>query len=239
MKSIHRRGLSFWRILTAALLIIGIFAGSEAAAQQKQNRYTVLIDPAHGGEETGVMADAIREKDLNLKLALLIREEGKKAPNLQFRLTRSTDVRMTIAERIKAAAEMKPDCLISIHVNAGFGKKAAGYEVYFPGFGQAAAAVGDSAPILKDMVKNRYLNDSVRLAQQVQSGLDTVFPRMGRGLRDAPNPLLEGMNIPGVVVEVGFATHPEDRKKLLDPEKQQAVAVAVVKSLQNYFQKAP
>lgn len=226
-------------ILILALLSIGLFFLPGADAQQKQTRYTVVIDPAHGGEETGVIADAIREKDLNLKLALLIRDEGRKAPNIQFRLTRSTDVKMTIAERIKTAGATKPDCLISLHVNAGFGKKAAGYEVYFPGFGQSTAAGGESAPILKDMAKNRYLNDSVGLAQHIQSGLDTVFPRMGRGLRDAPSPLLEGLTIPGVVVEVGFATHPEDRKRLLDQETQKGVAQAVVKSLQNYFQKTP
>ena len=102
----------------------------------QQNRYTVLIDPAHGGEEAGVVADKLREKDLTMNLALLIREESQKVENLQVRLTRSTDRTMTVAERIKAAGDFKPDCLISLHVNAGFGKKATGYEVYFPGFRQ-------------------------------------------------------------------------------------------------------
>ncbi len=59
--------------------------------------------------------------------------------NLQVRLTRSTDRTMSVAERIKAAGDFKPDCLISLHVNAGFGKQASGYEVYFPGFRQNAS----------------------------------------------------------------------------------------------------
>ena len=89
------------------------------------------------------------------------------------------------------------------------------------------------------MARNKSLNDSVRLAQQIQSGLETVLPRKGRGLRDAPSPLLDGLTIPGLVVEIGFATHPDDRKKLTEPETQKAIANAVVKGLQNYFSSLP
>jgi len=134
---------------------------------------------------------------------------------------------------------MKADCLLSLHVNAGFGKKSTGYEIYFPGFRQVASGGGESSPIIKDMARNKSLNDSVRLAQQIQSGLETVFPRKGRGLRDAPSPLLDGLTIPGLVVEIGFATHTEDRKKLTEPETQRAIASAMVKGLQDYFSKMP
>ena len=107
-----------------------------------------------------------------------------------------------------------------------------------PGFGRPSMEETNLAAILKDMEKNRYLNDSVRLAQQIQTGLETVFPRQGRGLRDAPSPLLEGLTIPAVVVELGFATHPEDRNKLTDEKTQKAVARAVVEGLWKYLQKA-
>ncbi|MCX5818414.1 MAG: N-acetylmuramoyl-L-alanine amidase [Deltaproteobacteria bacterium] len=209
-----------------------------AGAQQK-NAYLVLIDPAHGGGDPGVVSDKLREKDLTMNIALLIRQEAQKKPGLQVQLTRSADRGMTIAERVKAAETMKADCLLSLHVNAGFGKKSTGYEIYFPGFRQAVSGGGDSSPIIKDMARNKSLNDSVRLAQQIQSGLETVFPRKGRGLRDAPSPLLDGLTIPGLVVEIGFATHPDDRKKLTEPETQRAIASAVVKGLQNFISKAP
>jgi N-acetylmuramoyl-L-alanine amidase len=224
-------------IFTLALLTIGHVPSVGAGAQQ--NRYTVLIDPAHGGEETGVVSDRLREKDLTMNLALLIRQEAQKKANFLVQLTRSDDRTMTTAERNKAAGALKPNCLLSLHVNAGFGKKATGYEVYFPGFRQTLAGGDESAAILKDMVKNRYLNDSVRLAQEIQTSIETVFPRQGRGLRDAPSPLLDGLTIPGVVVEISFATHPEDRKRLTDEGKQRAVARALVEGLWNYFQKTP
>ena len=202
----------------------------------RQNAYVILIDPAHGGEDTGVVSDKLREKDLTLNMALLLRQEGQKISDFQLQLTRSADRSMSITERLARVAAVKPDCLVSLHVNAGFGKKATGYEVYFPGFRQAAGG-GDSSAILKDMARNKSLNDSVRLAQQMQSGLERVFPRKGRGLRDAPSPLLEGLNIPGVVVEIGFATHPDDRKKMTGQETQKAVAKALLKGLQDYFRK--
>lgn len=204
-----------------------------------QNRYTVLIDPAHGGDDPGVVSDQIREKDLTMNIALFMRQEAQKGEGLQLQLTRSADKTMTVAERIKAALALKPDCLISLHINAGFGKKATGYEVYFPGFRQTAAPGGETAPVLKDMVKNRSLNDSVRLAQQIQASIETVFPRKGRGLRDAPNPLLEGLTVPGLVVEMGFATNPEERKRLTGEETQRAIARALVKGIREYFAKTP
>jgi len=219
------------------LVVIGLVPVGGAGAQQ--GRYTVLIDPAHGGEDPGVVSDRIREKDLTLNLAPLIRQEAKKTPGLQIQLTRSEDRTVTTADRIKSALAAKPDCLISLHINAGFGKKAAGYEVYFPGFRQGSPGSVETAPIIKDMERNKHLNDSVRLAQRIQASLESVFPRMGRGLREAPNPFLEGLNIPGLVVEVGFATHPEDRKKLTGEEAQRAVARALLKGLQGYFEKGP
>ena len=231
------RRLLKWMMFTLVLLItcIAPLPGSGA----RQNSYTVLIDPAHGGDDVGVLADKLREKDLTLNLALLIRQEAQKGANFDVQLTRSTDRTTTMSERSKAVGALQPDCILSLHVNAGFGKKAAGYEVYFPGFRQTAAGGGDSTAILKDMEKNSYLNDSVRLAQQIQAGLETVFPRKGRGLRDAPSPLLDALTIPGLIVEIGFATFPEDRKNLTDEETQKAVALALVRGLRAYFQKAP
>jgi len=208
-----------------------------SAAQQV--RHILLIDPAHGGKDTGVVSDKLREKDLTMKLALLVRQEAQKSENLKVQLTRSADTGLTVAERIKIVGAVKPDCLISLHVNAGFGKKATGYELYFPGFRQTVAGGGDPAAILKDMARNKHLNDAVRLAQQIQSSLEKVFPRKGRGLRDAPCPLLDGLNIPGLVVEIGFATNPEDRSALNSNETQQAIAKALVRGVQGYFHQRP
>lgn len=232
MKRRHLR----WGFFTLFLLVTCLNPAMGAGAQQ--NRYTVLIDPAHGGDEAGVIVDKLREKDLTLNLALLVRQEAQKSANFQVHLTRDADRTMTMLERSRSVGSLQPDCILSLHINAGFGKKASGYEVYFPGFRQSATGEGDSSIILKDMEKNRHLNNSVRLAQQIQAGLETVFPRKGRGLREGPNPLLDAMALPGLIVEVGFATQAEDREKMTDEEMQKAIARALVRSLREYFQKS-
>jgi N-acetylmuramoyl-L-alanine amidase len=234
MQFMDRRFLRYGYIVTLLLTVCLLPLQGECA---QSNRHVVLIDPAHGGDDTGVVADRLREKDLTLNLALKVREESQKGENLLVRLTRSTDRAISIPERIKILEDLHPECLISLHVNAGFGRQAGGYEVYFPGFRQNASREGGSEPILKDMAKNRSLNEAVRLAQAIQSALDEVFPRKGRGLRDAPSPLLSGVTIPGLVVEVGFATNPEERKNLTGEATQRAVARALVKGLREYFLK--
>jgi N-acetylmuramoyl-L-alanine amidase len=237
MAFINRRQTRFGLIALLMFLFCMIpFTGSGAP---RPGAHLVLIDPAHGGEDSGVVSEKLREKELTLNLALLISQEARKKPGLQVQLIRSADRGMTAVERAKTAETMKADCMVSLHVNAGFGKKSTGYEIYFPGFQQEVSGGKDSSPIIKDMTRNKSLNDSVRLAQQIRSGLETVLPRKGRGLRDAPIPLLDGLTIPGLVIEIGFATHPEDRKKLNEPETQQAIAIAIVNGLQNYFSSLP
>ena len=235
MKFIDRR--FFLQGIALILMIACLIPVPGEGAQQ--NRYTVLIDPAHGGEDAGVVSDKINEKDLTMSIALLIREESQKSENLQVRLTRSADRTLSIKERLRTVEEIKPDCLISLHVNAGFGRQASGYEVYFPGFNQNVSRGKDSSPVLKDMAKNRFLNETVRLAQPIQASIETVFPRKGRGLREAPSPLLDGLTIPGLVVELGFSTNPEERKSLTGAATQRAVARAMVKGLRDYFRTAP
>jgi len=226
-------------IFAAGALLVCCLIPMTGMAASTQNAYMILLDPAHGGDDTGVVSDKIREKDLTMNIALMVRQEAQKIPGLGIRMTRSTDRGMSIAERIKAVGTQKTDCLVSLHVNAGFGKKASGYEIYFPGFRQSVAGGKDAQPIIQDMARNKSLNDSVRLAQNIQSGLETVFPRKGRGLRDAPSPLLEDLSIPGLVVEIGFATHTDDRKNLTEAETQRAVARAIIKGLQDYFRQGP
>ena len=233
-----KKGTMKCGIIAVALLVGGLLlAGGAGAADPAA--HAVLIDPGHGGDDAGVVADKIREKELTMNIALLVRQEAQKVAGLDVRLTRSADRGMTVGERAKAATSQKTDCVLSLHVNAGFGKQASGYEIYFPGFSQTVTGGRDAQPILKDMARNQSLNDSVRLAQSIQNQLETVFPRQGRGLRDAPSPFLDEISVPGLVIEIGFSTSPEDRKKLTDGDTQRAVAKAIVKGLAEYFKKGP
>lgn len=233
------------RVLTTVVLFAVFAAGMviplPVAAKDPTGKFVVIIDPAHGGKDEGVkLSRNVSEKEISLAVAALIKRNLEDSKNLVVRFTRSGDTDMALADRVGAAIKANADLLISLHINAGFEKNAAGYELYFPGFigqeGSKGASKGDSAAIVRDMVRTKYLNESVRFAQILQRTLDPVFPRMDRGLRDAPLLILQNLNIPAVVLEIGFTTNASDRKKLQEESIQAAVAKAIAESVREFFQ---
>lgn len=223
------------------ILFLGFFGALPLshAERPRSSNNLVIIDPAHGGGDEGVkISGKEREKDVTLKLALALEKELRRG-NIPVLLTRTDDRDVPIAARRKMASTAGARLLISIHVNAGFGKQAAGYEVYFPGFtdhpiGKAAAKDG-ATEIIEDMVGNKYLNESVALAQDILHHLQEVFSRKERGLRAAPFLLFEGMVLPAVAVEIAFATNLEDRQTITGEQGQQAVAHALSKSIRAFM----
>jgi N-acetylmuramoyl-L-alanine amidase len=215
--------------ICAILVILGgwCFTG-QASAQQGRVNKAIIIDAGHGGPDLGVkVADTAYEKDLNLRIALALQKELTRAGYQQVMLTRSADQEISLKDRIQLIKNNDPLLVISIHINGGFGNKSKGYEIYFPGFRTDKETRSESSAIIKDMTKNKHLNDSVRLAQYIQKYLDSVFPKENRGLREAPIPLMEGINVPAVVIEVGFLTNKENRKKITDDKVQQEIAKAI------------
>jgi N-acetylmuramoyl-L-alanine amidase len=220
----------------AIMLFAVIFFPCLLPAQVPAGGYLVVIDPGHGGGDLGVkLSETLNEKDVTLAIALAMQRELSGGKNIQVRLTRNTDRLMSTRERIDAVKGSKADLFLSIHVNAGFGNSATGYELYFPGFEGNAPETNGKGDILRNMAKNGFLNNSVLFAQNLKKNLEGVFPRKGRGLREAPVPVLQGLTIPAVVVEIGFATNPEDKKKLADENVQKAVAQALGRGIQQYF----
>lgn len=197
-------------------------------------RAVVVIDAGHGGSDPGVkVTDKVNEKELTLKIALMLQKELMKNGQIQVVLTRERDGDVPVPERIKKIELQQPKVVVSLHVNGSFYKTAKGFEIYFPGFKATKVDKDDSSAIIGDMKKNKYLNESVRLAQNIQRQLESVFPRENRGLREAPFQLLERMGTASVVVEIGFGGNVENRKKLLDEKYQQEIARALSKGIRD------
>lgn len=130
----------------------------------------------------------------------------------------------------------KTDLFISIHINAGFGDKSTGYEIYYSSSqNRLASAEGSSKEIVDDMIESRYLNDSILFAQIVRKNIEKIFPREGRGIRSAPVFVLEGLTVPAVEIELGFATNIKSRKQLDDEEIQRSIADGLTKSIKEFF----
>jgi len=181
------------------------------------------------------LSRTVHEKDLTLAIARLVEKNLSNTDDIKVRLTRLDDRDVSLAQRRKILEESNADICISLHVNAGFGQKAEGYEIYYLGAAIPSAQKNNSGEILKDMEQTRRMNNSVLLAQIVQKEIGMVFPRKGRGLRDAPVSLLRSLTMPAILLEVGFATHIKDRKKLRDTKVQKSVADALTRSVKKYF----
>ena len=227
-------------VISFVLFFVWVASPASVSAKDPTGKYVVVIDAAHGGKDEGVqLSRKVSEKDITLAVATLIKRNLEDSKTVTVRFTRLSDTDMPLGDRVGAAIKANADLFISLHVNAGFEKESAGYELYFPGFkgqeGAKGAPKGESAAIVRDMVRTQHLNDSVRFAQILQRGLDPVFPRMDRGLRDAPLLVLQNLNIPAVVLEIGFATNPNDRKKLEDESIQAAVAKAVAERVREFL----
>jgi N-acetylmuramoyl-L-alanine amidase len=225
------------KLILIVLSVLFVFPLSASTAEGAGGEYAILIDPAHGGADKGVIVSKnVHEKAITLAIAKEIKSYFSKTKTTKIYLTRSTDKDLSISERTQAAARLRAVLFISLHINAGFEKGASGYEVYFPGFEKAASSKGNSKEkIVSDMVRNEYLNDSVRFAHIVMKNIEKIFPRKNRGLRSAPIPILEGLTIPAVVIEFGFATNIEERKKLMNTKVQKSIAAAVGKSIKEYL----
>ncbi|MBE9546767.1 MAG: N-acetylmuramoyl-L-alanine amidase [Proteobacteria bacterium] len=201
-----------------------------------KNRHSVVVDPAHGGRDKGVrLTKKFYEKDVTLAIAKLLKKELDRSKNISVLLTRSADRDVSMSDRVKMAKRKNTKLFISLHVNAGFGRSSSGFEVYFPGFKLPSTGKSASKEIPKDMVKTKYLNESVRFAKIVEKNLEKIFRRKDRGLRSAPIPVLEGLTVPAVVLEIGFATNIKDRKKLMDKAVQKSIAGALAKSIREFF----
>jgi len=208
------------------LLVLFLFV----EAQSRDFKYTVFIDPAHGGSEKGVkLSDKEWEKDVTLKIALLMKQILEKDEGFSVFLTRTSDRDVSPQERQKVLKDVKEGILLSLHINGAFGKSASGYECYFPGF------KNKNQDIVGDMIENKRLNDSVALANIILKNLQEIFPRKGRGLREAPFLLYEGLKIPALVIEIGFGTNQEDRKILLEEAGQKKIALILARSVKDYF----
>jgi len=219
-----------------ALFFLVIFAANVflwvTQAESGPAKTVVVIDAAHGGADPGVhITDRIQEKDITLKLAVLLQKELARNGSLHVLLTRDGDRDVSLDDRLKIIGDAAPRAVISLHVNAGFGKAAKGFEVYFPGFKTGKADKDGPGAIIRDMKKNKHLNDSVRLAQGIQRQLESVFKKENRGLRYAPLRLLSDLSVPAVVVEIGFAENPDNRKKLTDATHQQEIARALSRGI--------
>jgi N-acetylmuramoyl-L-alanine amidase len=214
----------------------------------------VLIDPGHGGSEYGAIGllnnKKIHEKELSLKLSQKIREELSKSTSAY--LTRSLDRPVGLQERADQADILKADLFISIHFNSSPNPKSHGFELYYldNNSNSAAAKVEKSEnlnlkgeelivnQILVDLVVQQTVNYSKQLAELVHEKIRPVIKSYkidDRGIKRGLFYVLALSKRPGLLIEVGFISNPEELKKMSQEKFQNEFAKAVSAGVMTYI----
>ena len=228
------------------------------SANLKHN-YTIMIDPGHGGIKPGAMWGGKKEKTLVLQISKRVYRRLK---NLGFKvkMTRYIDKHISLRGRIKKANRANADLFVSIHANSIPDKsrilKAYGVETYFLQTTRNArakrVAAKENADLLKSMdstTKQVLLNTvftgpkiqlSNRLAIDVQKGILNSLKKSYKGIKDggvrgAPFYVLVGAEMPAILVEVGYLSNPNERKRLFNSVYQESIARGIVKGIVNYL----
>jgi N-acetylmuramoyl-L-alanine amidase len=221
----------------------------------------VVIDPGHGGEETGAKGtEGTLEKDVVLGIARKLKSILESSTGTRVILTRDGDEGITLDDRTALANNNKADLFVSIHANAtlrGYGK---GAETYYlstqatDNDARNAAAVENNALglpqdistgganlklILWDMAQTEYLAESSQLAETIQQELNVALGITNRGIKQAPFRVLMGATMPAVLIEVGFINNPSEEKLMNDSDYQMKIARAIFRSIQKFQNTVP
>ena len=257
-RPIHRTALTAG--LAALLLLVSFGAALPAAAQTAgpARVQTIVIDPGHGGIETGAKGKfGNLEKDITLAVALKLEALIEKNLGLAVFLTRDRDVDVSNETRAAIANNHKAGLFISIHANGAVQRKAAGSETFFLSVNATdeetrrlaylennsselqnridPSSDSDLMMILWDMAQTAYIKQSSRLAEFVQEELDGMLGTRNRGIKQAPFKVLTGVACPAILVEAAFISNPDEEQKLASNAFQARVAEAIYTGLVRYM----
>ncbi len=238
------------------LAATGETAGSLGAPRGAGGLTTIVIDPGHGGTETGAVGKGgAVEKELALALALALeRRLEAELPGVRAVMTRTGDQLVPLPERSAIANQNKADLFISIHLNSSAGGRPTGAETYFLSLqasDQLAAAAAERenpaggsdgadseesalALILWELAQAEHLAESQRFAALVQAELNQTLGLKDRGVKQAPFSVLMGAAMPAVLLELGFLSNPEEEAKLKEEPYREQLVAAVVRAVARY-----
>jgi len=218
----------------------------------------IVIDAGHGGHDTGAIGGGKREKDLVLQIAKKLEKELKRRGHPVY-MTRKSDRFLKLSQRTKIADKRKSVAFISIHANSVHKSKQHkihGVETYFlqntRDSKSQRIAERENKSVLKGTTKlsKNVIIDSVlsgpkivesnKLAIDVQRRIMTNLNSKYKGVKDggvrhAPFWVLVGASRPSILVELGYISHPRERKRLFTSRYQNLIVKGIAEGVDNYL----
>ncbi|WP_314339629.1 N-acetylmuramoyl-L-alanine amidase [Leptotrichia wadei] len=213
-------------------------------------KYTIVVDPGHGGRDSGARGNGYNEKDIALQVATRLANNLRQDYNVI--MTRDSDFFVPLDTRAKIGNDANADFFISIHLNSGSSSSANGTEVfYFSKKDQGSYATqvakfenkvdgsyGDvpfSDFILNDIFYRKNQKTSQAIAESVLNNLINTTGLRRRGVFGANFAVLRGSNSPSILVELGFMNNYSDLSQYLTPDGQERAANAIGSAIRSYF----
>jgi N-acetylmuramoyl-L-alanine amidase len=198
----------------------------------------VVIDPAHGGEDTGVIGPAgLVEKDVVLGVAKALRERLSGRIGREVLLTREDDRALDVTQRAARSNDPANTLFISVHCGGALSQEAAGVAVfYLPDV--VDESMRQLAPAQRqEALERRTANATVsrRLAERVAQTLSDRTGAPSRGVRGVPSRLLMAVDSPGILVEIGCLTSPAEEERMGGAGYQEEVAQAMAEAILAHY----
>lgn len=231
------------------------------SASAQTETFKIVLDAGHGGKDPGKVHKKIFEKDIVLKIILLIGKELEKDPLFKVTYTRKDDRFIELYERGTIANKAKADLFVSVHCNSSPSKDAHGSESYVLGlhandinfevakeenqviflekdYKERYAGYDINSPesfIGLSIMQEEYLEQSIQAAKRVQSSLAENTQRRDRGVKQAGFIVLHQTYMPAMLIETGFLSNQEERDYLNSAAGQQQIASSIVKAIKSYY----
>ena len=195
---------------------------------------TVVLDPGHGGYDNGAMSAFGNEKTYALDVALRTRDLLQQM-GFKVYMTRTSDTFIPLEDRVRYANQFSNALFISIHFNSG-GSEASGLETYTlaPRGVPSMAADGPRLSDLDPCPGNVCDSENMALATAAHASIVYKSQMFDRGIKRARFVVIRDVTIPGVLVEGGFLSNPEDSRKIATTAYRQQMAVCIANAVHNY-----
>ena len=197
------------------------------ARRAKSSNIVVVLDPGHGGSDSGATRGSVYEKNINFKVAQYCKAELEQYCGVTVYMTRTGDTNPSLQERAQIAANYGANILVSIHQNSG-SSSAYGAEVYYPNrnykpaIGDSGKAVADS--IQKELVSLGLSNRGTKIRNTANGSTyaDGSYSDYYGIIRNSKN-----LGIPAIIVEHAFLSNASDYNNFLSSDsKLQKLGIA-------------
>ena len=216
---------------------------------------TIVIDPGHGGKDSGARGGRhTEEKDITLKVGLKLRELLRKQSGVRVLMTRESDVFVELEERAKFANSNEADLFVSIHVNSHPSRSVKGIEIYH--FGEAkdqraleVAARENGTPLNSTGVGWEYLVADLLTTKKTEASLELAWTAKeamvthmnghyavnDHGVKTAPFYVLRFTSMPSILAEIAYISNPAEEALLRKPTFIRHVAQSLFQGVNSFL----